>query len=134
MRSVLLATALVCLASPASAQQPTGPDRGRAMLMTGIDLTPTQKLRLDSLWAAHEREMAPVRERMRAAPGDTALRKVRDAMHEGMMARVRAELTPEQQLVFDRNRARVDARRQTGGPGMMRPAGPPPGQPPARTP
>lgn len=134
MRNALLAAALLCLASPAPAQQPPGPDRGRAMLMTGIDLTSTQKTRLDSLWAAHEREMAPIRERMRAAPGDSATRKTRDAMHEGMMNRIRAELTPEQQMVFDRNRARVDARRQQGGPGMMRPAGPPPRRPPARTP
>lgn len=116
MRNALLAAALLCLASPAPAQQPPGPDRGRAMLMAGIDLTPAQQIRLDSLWAAHEREVAPIRERMRAAPGDTALRKIRDAMHQGMMGRVRAELTPEQQLVFDRNRARVDARRQRGGP------------------
>ena len=134
MRSTLLGLAFVCLAAPAVAQQPTPPDRGRAMLMARIDLTPGQRARLDSLWAEHERQMAPLRERMRAAPADSTLRLTRDAMHEQMMARIRAELTPEQQLVFDRNRAEMEKRRQRGGPGMMGPGGPPAPPSPARQP
>lgn len=132
MRTILLAILLACAAVPAGAQQPMSPNRGRAMLMARIALTPGQQLRLDSLWAEHERQMAPLRERMRAAPGDSALRLTRDAMHEQMMARIRAELTPEQQMVFDRNRSEMEKRRQQGGPGMMGPGGPPPARPPAR--
>ena len=130
MRPALLGFTLVCLATPVVAQRPTPPDRGRAMLMARIDLTPTQRLRLDSLWAEHERQMAPLRERMRAAPGDSALRLTRDAMHEQMMARIRAELTPEQQVVFDRNRAEMEQRRRQGGPGRMGAGAPPPSPPP----
>ena len=131
MRPTLLGLALVCLAAPAVAQQPTPPDRGRAMLMARIDLTPGQRVRLDSLWAEHERQMAPLRERMRAAPRDSALRLTRDAMHDQMMARIRAELTPEQQVVFDRNRAEMEKRRQQGGMGRMGPGAPPPAPAPA---
>ena len=122
MRLLPLALAALLLPGVAAAQRPTAQAAERARLMERIDLTPAQQVRLDSLWAAHDREMAPVRERMRAAPGDTALLRVRETMHASMMARVRSELTPEQQVVFDRNRAALEERRRARQ-GAARPPG-----------
>ena len=125
MRFAILGAVIVGLATTGAAQQSPQTARDRAMLFAGIDLTPAQKARLDTLWAAHEREAAPIRERMRADPSDTTVRAARDLMHARMMERVRAVLTPEQQVVFDRNRARLEARQGPHrGPG--RPGGGPP--------
>ena len=122
MRHLIHSAVLLGLASTGAAQQPAATARDRAILFTNIDLTPAQQARLDTLWAAHEREAAPIRERMRQDPTDTTTRSARDLMHARMMERVRAVLTPEQQPVFDRNRARLEARR--GPHGMPAPGGP----------
>ena len=125
MRYLILSAVLLGLASTGATQQPPATARGRAMLFSGIPLTPAQQGRLDTLWAAHEREAAPIRERMRADPSDTTVRAARDLMHARMMERVRAVLTPEQQVAFDRNRAKLEARQGPHrGPG--RPGGGPP--------
>jgi Spy/CpxP family protein refolding chaperone len=86
------------------------------MLMRGIELTETQKAKMDSIGTAYRAQMP------RFTPGETpdsASRAKRREMMERQSADIRALLTPDQQKTFDANVAEMRARmqeRQGGAP------------------
>ena len=73
-------------------------ERMDAMMFEGITLTAAQKAQVDSIHARHRTEMQGLDPRNN--PGDRE--KMRQIM-QAHMAEIRAVLTPDQQVVFDRN-------------------------------
>lgn len=120
MRAVrmMIVTAMVVVAVPAAAQggqrgQGANPEaraamqqRQNEMLFRGITLSEAQQAKVDSIQAAG-------REAMQAAMGggmqDPTARQRMQELREKQMADIRAVLTPEQQAVFDTNRANMPA-------------------------
>lgn len=112
----MVALAMVVVAVPVAAQGGQGGNpearaamqqRQNEMLFRGITLTEAQKTKIDSIQTAG-------REAMRAAMQgggmqDPGARERMQEMREKHMADVRAVLTPEQQTVFDTNRAAMPA-------------------------
>lgn len=89
------------------------PMRMEQMMLRDITLSADQKSKLDSLHARHQAEM----DRMRAS-GDTMPMMNRDHMRMMMdqhVTEVRAILTPDQQVIFDRNVNEMRTRMQQGG-------------------
>ena len=75
-----------------------GDDRMEAMMFKGITLSASQKAQIDSIHARHRTEMQGLDPRNNA--GDRE--KMRQMM-QAHMAEMRAVLSPDQQVVFDRN-------------------------------
>lgn len=112
----MVALAMVVVAVPVAAQGGQGGNpearaamqqRQNEMMFRGITLTETQKTKIDSIQTAG-------REAMRAAMQgggmqDPAARERMQEMRAKQMADIRAVLTPEQQTVFDTNRAAMPA-------------------------
>jgi len=115
-RITLVAAALLALAAaPALAQQPGGgmggpggfAARRMQMLLNGITLTAEQQAKVDSIQKDYQAKMPPF------TPGqmpDSASRAQRfELMRQQNMA-IRAVLTPDQQTIFDKNVADMNAR------------------------
>src|SRR6478672_6201963 len=83
-----------------------GGERMEAMMFEGITLTDAQKAQVDSLRARHRAEMEGLDPRNN--PGD---RQKMMQMMQTHMAEVRALLTPDQQVVFDKNMQQMRERR-----------------------
>lgn len=112
----MVALAMVVVAVPVAAQGGQGGNpEGRAamqqrqneMLFRGITLSDAQKAKIDSIQTAG-------REAMQAAMQGGGMqnpeaRQRMQEMREKQMADIRAVLTPEQQTVFDTNRANMPA-------------------------
>lgn len=75
-----------------------GGERMEAMMFNGITLTDAQKAQVDSIHARHRSEMQGLDPRNNSGDRD----KMRQMM-QAHMAEIRAVLTPDQQVVFDRN-------------------------------
>ena len=73
-------------------------DRMEAMMFNGITLSASQKAQIDSIHARHRTEMQGLDPRNNA--GDRE--KMRQMM-QAHMVEIRAVLSPDQQVVFDRN-------------------------------
>jgi len=109
--SLVAAFALLVIVAPRATAQGGGgrPGMGQ-MMMKDITLTDAQKAKLDSI-------VAPYREQMRAlggmgGPADSAsMAKRRELMTKQQVA-VRAILSPDQQKVFDKNVAEMNAMRR----------------------
>jgi Spy/CpxP family protein refolding chaperone len=83
-----------------------GDERMDAMMFEGITLTAAQKAQVDSIHARHRSEMQGLDPRNN--PGDRE--KMRQMM-QAHMAEIRAVLTADQQVVFDRNVQQMRERR-----------------------
>lgn len=83
-----------------------GGERMEAMMFEGITLTDSQKAQIDSLRARHRGEMQGLDPRNN--PDD---RQKMMQMMQAHIAEVRALLTPDQQVVFDRNVQQMRDRR-----------------------
>lgn len=89
------------------------PMRMEQMMLRDISLSADQKVKLDSLHARHQAEMDQMRAR-----GDSMPMMDRDHMRMMMdqhVTEVRAILTPDQQVIFDRNVNEMRTRMQQGG-------------------
>ena len=113
----LAALATVVAATPALAQRgprmgpgagPRGPQRRGTMMFQGITLTPTQQAQIDSIHARFVAERPAMRSGVRP---DSAMRAQRWAQADQRAATMRAVLTPEQQVVWDRNLQQMRANR-----------------------
>jgi len=131
-RPIIAALALLTLALPAAAQQRMGgPPQSGAGIFSGITLTPAQQKQVDSLYASNQ----PMRDKMRAqmesgqSPDSAEMVKMR-AMRTKTLASYRGFLTADQQKVFDKNVAEMQARMDAMGAGAGRGPGavPPAGQ------
>lgn len=115
-RLFALIGALVILAAPSAfaqggGQPGQGQGRGRQMemLMQGITLTDAQKASVDSIVQVYRAQMPAMTP---GQPPDSATRAKRMEVMQKQIADVRAVLTKEQQVTFDKN---VETMRQNMG-------------------
>ena len=116
-------TAIANAQAPAAQQQggPGGGGRGSNRVMNGIQLTEAQTAKVAEINAKYQPELQAVRESMRGG-GDRAEAFTKmQAISDKRNPEIRAVLTPDQQVVFDKNlaeqKARMEQMRQGGGPG-----------------
>jgi len=104
--NVLLTAALVLFAVPAAAQTGQGgpgggQGRNNELLFKDITLTEVQKAKVDSIQSASRDAMRAMMQS--GGMQDSATRATMAGMRTKQMADIRALLTPEQQIVFDKN-------------------------------
>jgi Spy/CpxP family protein refolding chaperone len=80
------------------------------MQMNGIELTDAQKMKREEIMKKYEPDMIRLRDKMMNGGDRTALRKEFMALHEKAGSEIRAILTPDQQVVWDKNMAEMRAR------------------------
>lgn len=119
--STAVAGAQAATAAPQQQGQGGGGGGGRGMnrLITGIELTDAQKSKLAEINAKFAPEMTALREAMQGGGDRAEGMKKMQALRDKMNPEVRAVLTAEQQVVYDKNveeqKARMAAM-QAGGP------------------
>jgi Spy/CpxP family protein refolding chaperone len=111
--AALSAALLVGAAAMTSAQAQQGGQMGgrrSSMQMNGIELTDAQKVKREEIMKKYEPKMIALRDQMMNGGDRTELRKKFMALHEEAGAEIRAILTPDQQVVWDKNMAEIRAR------------------------
>lgn len=120
--ALLIGGATLAQAQSAEAQQQGGRRGGRNMELNGIELTDAQKIQLEAIQKKYQPEMMNLRNEMMNGGDRAALMKKAAELREKSAKDIRAILTPEQQVVFDKNlaeqRARMQARQQQGPPSV----------------
>jgi Spy/CpxP family protein refolding chaperone len=108
----LAATLLVSGAAVASAQGATqqGGQGRRNMQLDGIELTDAQKVKLEEIQKKYQPEMSALRSEFQNGGDRAELMKKSAALREKSSAEIRAILTPDQQVVFDKHTAEMKAR------------------------
>ena len=106
-------------AAPAPAQQGGGGGRGFNRSLNGIELTEAQKAKVAEINAKYQPELQAIRESMQGG-GDRAQAFTKmQAINDKRNPEIRAVLTPDQQVIFDKNlaeqKARMEQMRQGGG-------------------
>jgi Spy/CpxP family protein refolding chaperone len=84
--------------------------RGRGMQMNGIELTDAQKAKLEEIQRKYQPEMLALRDQMMNGGDRAELMKKGMALREKSGSEIRAILTPDQQVVWDKNVAEMKAR------------------------
>jgi Spy/CpxP family protein refolding chaperone len=118
--ALLVGSATIASAQAGGAQQQGERRGGRNSQLNGIELTDAQKVKLDEIQKKYQPEMLALRNDMMNG-GDRAeqMKKV-TALREKSAKDIRAILTPDQQVVFDKNmaeqKARMEQRQQQGPP------------------
>jgi Spy/CpxP family protein refolding chaperone len=120
--ALLIGGATLAQAQAAGAQQ-QGERRGsRNTELNGIELTDAQKTQLDVIQKKYQPEMTSIRNEMMNGADRAELMKKFTDLRENSAKDIRAILTPDQQVVFDKNladqRARMQARQQQGPPSL----------------
>jgi Spy/CpxP family protein refolding chaperone len=123
----LLAGGTAVAGAQAATQAPTqqgGGGGGRGgfnRTLSGIELTEAQKAKVAEIQAKYQPEMQAIRESMQGGGDRAAGFTKMQALNEKRNPEIRAVLTPEQQVIFDKNlaeqKARMEQMRQGGGPG-----------------
>lgn len=116
--ALLIGGATLVQAQAGGTQQ--GERRGaRNMELNGIELTDAQKTQLEAIQKKYQPEMMAIRnEMMNGGDRATLMKKAAD-LRDKQAKEIRPILTPDQQVVFDKNLAEQRARmqqRQQGGP------------------
>ncbi len=96
------------IASAQGAMQQGG--QGRRTQLDGIELTDAQKSKLDEIQKKYQPEMMALREEFRNGGDRAELMKKGVALRDKSSAEIRAILTPDQQVVFDKHTAEMKAR------------------------
>jgi Spy/CpxP family protein refolding chaperone len=107
------AALLIAGAAMASAQAQQGGQMGgrrNGMQMNGIELTDAQKVKREEIQKKYEPKMIELRDQMMNGGDRTELRKKFMTLQEQAGAEIRAILTPDQQVVWDKNMAEMKAR------------------------
>lgn len=95
---------------------------GRNSQMNGIELTDAQKVKLDVIQKKYQPDMTALRNEMMNGGDRAELMKKSMALSEKQAAEIRVILTPDQQVVFDKNlaerKARMEQRGRQGPPGI----------------
>ena len=110
--AALVAALLIGGAAIASAQgamQQGGQSR-RNMQLDGIELTDAQKLKLEEIQRKYQPEMQALRSEFQNGGDRAELMKKSAALRDRSSAEIRAILTPDQQVVFDKHTAEMKAR------------------------
>ena len=110
--AALSAALLIGAAAMATAQAQQGGQMGgrRNMQMNGIELTDAQKAKREDIQKKYEPEMMTLRDQMMNGGDRTELRKKFMALQDKAGAEIRAILTRDQQVVWDKNMAELRAR------------------------
>src|SRR5712664_4556742 len=108
--AALSAALLTSAAAMASAQGGQMGGRRTSMQMNGIELTDAQKVKREQILKKYEPEMMTLRDQMLNGGDRTELRKKFMAQQEKAGAEIRAILTPDQQVVWDKNMAELKSR------------------------
>ena len=120
--ALLVGGATLAQAQAGGAQQQGERRGGRNMELNGIELTDAQKVQLDAIQKKYQPEMMSLRNEMMNGGDRTALMKKASDLREKSAKDIRAILTPDQQVVFDKNlaeqRARAQQRQQQGPPSL----------------
>ena len=113
IRIVALVAALLvggaAIASAQGAMQQGGQAR-RNMQLDGIELTDAQKVKLDEIQKKYQPEMMALRDEIRNGGDRAELMKKGASLRDKSSAEIRAILTPDQQVVFDKHTAEMKAR------------------------
>jgi Spy/CpxP family protein refolding chaperone len=110
--AALVAVLLIGGAAIASAQgamQQGGQGR-RNMQLDGIELTDAQKVKLEEIQKKYQPEMMALRTEFQNGGDRANLMKKSASLRERSSAEIRAILTPDQQVVFDKHTADMKAR------------------------
>jgi Spy/CpxP family protein refolding chaperone len=110
--AALVAALLIGGAAIASAQgaMQQGGQARRNMQLDGIELTDAQKVKLDEIQKKYQPEMMALRAEFQNGGDRAELMKKSVALRERSSAEIRAILTPDQQVVFDKHTAEMKAR------------------------
>jgi Spy/CpxP family protein refolding chaperone len=119
--ALLAGSAAIAGAQAQAGAQQQGGGRGFNRTLNGIELTEAQKAKVAEIQAKYAPEMQAIRESMQGG-GDRAEAMTKmQAINEKRNPEIRAVLTPDQQVIFDKNlaeqKARMEQMRQGGGPG-----------------
>ena len=101
--------------TPGTMQQggPGGPGGGRGgigRIISGITLTEAQQAKVNEITAKYQPELLKVRESFQNGGDRAELMKKGVALRDKSSAEIRAILTPDQQVVFDKHAAEMKAR------------------------
>jgi Spy/CpxP family protein refolding chaperone len=123
----LLAGSTAVAGAQAGTQAPAqqgGPGGGRGGFnrsLNGIELTEAQKAKVAEIQAKYQPDLQALRESMQGGGDRAAAFTKMQAIRDKMNPEIRAVLTAEQQVIFDKNlaeqKARMEQMRQGGGPG-----------------
>jgi Spy/CpxP family protein refolding chaperone len=114
-RIAALTAVLLTGAAAMKAQAQQGGQMGArrsSMQMNGIELTDAQKVKREEIQKKYEPEMMTLRDQMMNGGDRTELRKKFMALQDKAGAEIRAILTPDQQVVWDKNMTELKARMQ----------------------
>ena len=113
IRIVALVAALLiggaAMASAQGAMQQGGPGR-RNMQLDGIELTEAQKVKLEEIQKKYQPEMMALRTEFQNGGDRADLMRKSGALRDRSSAEIRAILTADQQVVFDKHSAEMKAR------------------------
>lgn len=113
IRIVALVAALLiggaAVASAQGAMQQGGPGR-RNMQLDGIELTEAQKVKLEEIQKKYQPEMMALRTEFQNGGDRADLMRKSGALRDRSSAEIRAILTADQQVVFDKHSAEMKAR------------------------
>ena len=110
--AALVAALLITSAAVARAQgamQQGGQSR-RSVQLDGIELTDAQKSRLDEIQKKYQPEMMALRTELQNGGDRAELMRKSSALRDRSSADIRAILTADQQVVFDKHTAEMKAR------------------------
>lgn len=120
--ALLVGGATLAQAQAGGAQQQGERRGGRNMELNGIELTDAQKVQLEAIQKKYQPEMMSIRNDMMNGGDRAELMKKAADLREKSAKDIRAILTPDQQVVFDKNlaeqRAKMQQRQQQGPPSL----------------
>ena len=120
--ALLVGSATLAQAQAGGAQQQGERRGGRNMELNGIELTDAQKVQLETIQKKYQPEMLSIRNDMMNGGDRAELMKKAAELREKSAKDIRAILTPDQQVVFDKNlaeqKARMEQRQQQAPPSL----------------
>ena len=120
--ALLIGGATLAQAQAGGAQQQGERRGGRNMELSGIELTDAQKVQLEAIQKKYQPEMMAIRNDMMNGGDRAELMKKAAELREKSAKDIRAILTPDQQVVFDKNlaeqRARMEERMKQAPPSI----------------
>ena len=110
--AALVAALLIGGAAIASAQgaMQGGGQARRNVQLDGIELTDAQKVKLEEIQRKYQPEMQALRSEFQNGGDRSELMKKSEALRDRSSAEIRAILTADQQVVFDKHTAEIKAR------------------------
>ena len=120
--ALLVGGATLAQAQAGGAQQQGERRGGRNMELNGIELTDAQKVQLEAIQKKYQPEMMSIRNDMMNGGDRAELMKKAADLREKSAKDIRAIITPDQQVVFDKNlaeqRAKMEERMKQAPPSI----------------